>query len=42
MDSIVSILGILPLLQISSSVDFGIPVSKAAWRSVKFLLYMMS
>ena len=39
MDSIVSILGILPL-QISSSVDFGIPVSKAAWRSVKFLLYM--
>ena len=41
-DSIVSIRGILPLLQISSSVDFGIPVSKAAWRSVKFLLYMMS
>ena len=41
MDSIVSILGILPL-QISSSVDFGIPVSNAAWRSVKFLLYMMS
>lgn len=40
--SIVSIRGIILLLQISEIVDFGISVNMETWRTVKFLLFMYS
>ena len=40
--SIVSILGLIRPDRISSIVDFGSPVMAATWRTVNFLLYMIS